>query len=174
MSLLLSTSIDSDSLRSWADEKSLNIFLQERKKNNKNFKISQFFYLWKLHQKALQDYGIIHAWCHQIYQKQVLDCLCFYNFEYMFKYRFHKAHSWYMFQIYLLFRMKHFQWPIMYRILNRCCQYTYFTKYHQNTWFYMDEQSYIQMKSNIFHYHWVKLFNILACLLMHNQLKTLD
>lgn len=32
ISLLLSTSIDSDSLRSWADEKSLNIFLQERKK----------------------------------------------------------------------------------------------------------------------------------------------
>lgn len=31
ISLLLSTSIDSDSLRSWADEKSLNIFLQERK-----------------------------------------------------------------------------------------------------------------------------------------------
>lgn len=115
--------------------------------------------------------------------KAGLDCLCFYNFEYMYGYSFHKAimRCNAVMQIYLLFQMKHFQWPIMYRIdmnfIDKCCQYVFhkiLSKYlvlHGWTIIYTT----VQMKSNIFQYYWVNnLFNILACLLMHNQLKTLD
>lgn len=145
MSLLLSTSIDSDSLRSWADEKSLNIFLQERKKNNKTSRYHNFFIFENYIKKLCKTMVLFMPDVIKYIKSRFWIVCAFIILSTCLNIVFIR-HSWYMFQIYLLFRMKHFQWPIMYRILNRCCQYVFHkisSKYlvlHGWTIIYTDEK----------------------------------